>query len=64
MTTKYKDGSGGKKKQEIIESESILGRRFDKVGGSTSGDHWIIDASGNLQLRDNDGLISTAHKVN
>lgn len=58
---KYKDGSSSNK--ELVEKSSPLGRRFDEVGGSTAGDHWILDSRGNLQLRDNEGLISTARKI-
>lgn len=58
---KFKDGSGGT--SEIVETQSSLGRRFDKVEGSSFGDHWVIDPAGNLQSRDNDGLITTARKT-
>ena len=55
------DGSSGT--NEIIESQSSLGRRFSKPSGSTSGDHWILDSNGNLQVRDNQGLIYTDEKI-
>lgn len=58
---KFRDGSVFKK--ELIEKQSAIGRRFDMVEGSHTGDYWIIDASGNLQSRDNEGLINTASKV-
>lgn len=61
MEDTYKDGSSGKK--ELVEKNSPLGQRFDKVDGSSAGDHWILDSNGNLQLRDNEGLISTAKKI-
>jgi len=57
----YKDGSSGK--EALVETSSTLGRRFDMVEGSSSGDHWILDSQGDLQIRDNEGLISTARKV-
>jgi hypothetical protein len=57
----FKDGSSLKK--EIVEKKSPLGRRFDKVEGSSAGDHWVLGSDGNLQLRDNDGLITTAKKI-
>ncbi len=57
----FKDGSGLKK--ELVEKKSPLGRRFDKVGGSRDGDHWILGSNGNLQVRDNDGLITTDKKI-
>lgn len=34
-----------------------------KVEGSGDGDHWVLDSNGNLQIRDNDGLITTAKKI-
>jgi len=59
---KFKDGSSSN--DELVEKSSPLGRRFDKVGGSTAGDNWVLDSRGNLQIRDNDGLIATAKKIN
>ena len=50
MESTYGDGSSGTK--ELVESQSSLGRRFTKLGGSTAGDHWILDTNGDLQLRD------------
>ncbi|MFH1374955.1 MAG: hypothetical protein ABII79_14320 [bacterium] len=58
---KFKDGSS--LKMELLEKRSPLGRRFDKLEGSSTGDHWVIDSHGNLQMRDNDGLIETAKKI-
>lgn len=57
----YKDGSGHKR--ELVERKSPLGRRFDAVEGSRNGDHWVLGSDGNLQVRDNDGLIATATKI-
>ena len=48
---------------ETVERSSPLGRRFNKVEGSSAGDHWIIDSTGNLQLRDDYGLIEIGLKV-
>ena len=58
----FTDGSGSLKK-ELVEKRSPLGRRFDQVEAGTAGDHWIIDSRGNLQLHDNDGLITTLRKI-
>lgn len=58
---KFKDGSTLKEK--LVEKPSPLGQRFDMKEGSSSGDHWVIDQEGNLQIRDNLGLISTAKKI-
>ncbi|MGD8451304.1 MAG: hypothetical protein PVJ57_05745 [Phycisphaerae bacterium] len=57
----FKDGTVLKK--ELVEKRSPLGRRFDEAEGAWAGNHWLIGADGNLQLRDNDGLISTAKKI-
>lgn len=57
----FKDGSSLKK--ELVESTSPLGRRFDKVDGSSPGDYWVLGSDGNLQIRDNDGLIATAKRI-
>ena len=53
----------GTLKEKLVEKPSSLGQRFDKKEGSSSGDHWVIDQEGNLQIRDNLGLISTAKKT-
>ncbi len=57
----FKDGSSLKK--ELVEKKAPLGRRFDKVEGSRAGDHWVLGSDGNLQIRDNEGLIGTAKKI-
>lgn len=62
MENIYKDGSSGTK--ELVARKSPLGgQRFEKVGDSTAGDHWMVDSNGNLQLRDNEGWIATAKKI-
>ncbi len=61
IETRFKDGSN--LKEELIEKKSGERRRFDKLEGSEFGDHWIIDSNGNLQVRDNEGLIRTALKA-
>jgi hypothetical protein len=62
MKNIYNDGSSGLKK--LIEKKSSRGRHFEEVGGSEYGDHYLLDSSGNLQLRDNMGLIRIAKKLN
>lgn len=61
MENTYKDGSSGTK--ELVARKSPLGQRFDKVGDSTAGGFWILDSNGDLQLRDNEGWIATAKKI-
>jgi len=58
---KFKDGSA--LKEELVEKPSPLGRRFDNKQGSSFGDHRVIDRAGDLQIRDNVGLISTAKRI-
>jgi len=61
MENTYKDGSSGQ--TEVVEKKSPLGRRFEKVAGSNDHDHWILKSDGSLQLRDDEGLIATAKKI-
>jgi len=61
MVLTFDDGSTGT--DEIVESQSTLGPRFNKPSGSTSGDHWILDSTGNLQVRDSQGLVYTDEKI-
>jgi hypothetical protein len=51
-------------KEELVESSSPLGRRFESKGVSSLGDHWVIEPSGKLQIRDNVGLVATANTIN
>jgi hypothetical protein len=57
----FPDGSSSKK--DLKETRTRQGRRFDEIEGSAYGDHWLLDSDGNLQLRDDEGLISTAKKI-
>lgn len=57
MKKEYEDGSNDT--VQLIEKESPLGQRFDEVGGSAAGEHWVIDSNDNLQLRDDEGMITT-----
>jgi hypothetical protein len=51
-------------KEELVESLTPLGRRFESKVGSSLGDHWVIEPSGKLQIRDNVGLVYTANTIN
>lgn len=53
----------GSLNKEVVQTSSPLGQRFVKKEGSSAGDHWIIDGEGNLQVRDDEGLIVTAQRV-
>jgi len=61
MEITYKDGSSTI--TELSYKKSPLGLRFDDVKGSSFGDHWIAVPKGNLQLRDDEGLITTCKKI-
>ena len=61
LETQFKDGSHGIK--QMRERRSSRGRRFEAASGSDTGDHYILDALGNLQIRDSIGLIDTARPV-
>ena len=61
MQNTYHDGSSSI--QEIVKKSSAHGQRFERIKYSKSGDHYLIDSEGNLQIRDRDGLIATAYKV-
>ena len=57
----FKDGST--LKIEVDEKKPPLGQSFVPVKASSTGDHWVIDSRGNLQIRDFEGLIRTAMKL-
>lgn len=61
MESRFRDGS--RNEEEIAEKPCSRGRRFEKVRGSFSGDHWIINANGDLEVHDVDGHIATHRKV-
>jgi hypothetical protein len=61
LEQKYPDGSSGE--SELHERATSAGRRFEEVGRQT-GDYFLLDARGDLQIRDAEGLIATARKVN
>ena len=57
----YYDGSSGKK--EMAEKPSSKGRTFRTREGSSVGEFYLIDSQGSLQLWDDEGLFSTAKKI-
>ena len=61
IENKYTDGSVGKK--EIVKKTSNNGEAFQKKESNSFGEFYLIDAKGNLQLWDKEGLISTAKKI-
>ncbi len=61
MENTYKDGSSGKK--EIVEKLSGKVRTFRRKEGSSVGEFYLIDKQDNLQLWDEEGIITTAKKI-
>lgn len=53
----FPDGSSSK--NELIEKSSSDGRRFEDKKGANFGEFYLLDPQGNLQVWDQDGLIST-----
>ena len=53
---------GGIHETQLREVPVPHGRRFDPVRTNAHGDHWLLLPSGDLQVRDNEGLIRTAKK--
>ncbi len=58
---KFTDGSVMTK--ELVERPSPLGRRFNLKEETYANDHFVIDRNGTLQFRDDEGLITTANKL-
>ena len=61
MDRKFKDGSS--MTIDLIEKQSPLGRRFEEAAGSRSGDHFLLAANGNLEIKDTSGVIAIATPV-
>ena len=61
IETTYKDGSVGI--YEMIEKNTSRGLRFDNKKGSAFGDHYLINKNGELELRDDEGLIYIINKL-
>ena len=59
MTSEYSDGSSSA--VALRETESQMGRRFDIVD-SASGDYYVIDAQGDLEIWGSYGFVRTARK--
>ena len=48
-------------RREIVEVETIGHRRFQRKEFSRAGDHYVINGRGNLEVRDDRGLFTTAN---
>ena len=61
LKMEFTDGSSTTRR---VEERSVSrGTRYDMVQRSRWGDYWLLTHSGNLESRDNEGLISTAHPI-
>lgn len=60
MKRTYEDGSSAT--TEMVEKQSSRGRRIEEKNNDTV-DYWLINESGNLESRDDDGLIGTAERI-
>ena len=49
--------------KELVEVGYPAGQRFERKEFSRAGDHYLINRKGNLEVRDNQGLISACKKV-
>lgn len=61
LQTRYKDGS--ESIVEVKRTQTTRGERLVDKQGNSFGEHYVIDKQGNLQIRDQDGLIATAKAV-
>jgi len=63
MENKYQDGGGVHEEEIVIKRLDDNVRYQRKRGGGHSGEYYLIDSQGDLQLWDKDGFISTAKKL-
>ena len=56
-------GNGSSSKKEMVKKASSRGQRFEGKSSSSSGDYYLINTQGNLEMRDREGLIATAKRI-
>ncbi len=61
LERRYPDGSSSD--HQLRERSTQGGRRFEEVGRQT-GDYFLLNARGDLEIRDAEGLLGTARRVN
>ena len=54
---------GSVRNEEMIERPSSSGRRFDTKKPNAWGDYLLLNSSGALEIRDSEGLITTARPI-
>ena len=62
LETVHSDGSSGI--EELVETQSPNGRRFDYNPDRGNGEYYLINSNGELQELDGDGPFMTAKKFN
>jgi hypothetical protein len=60
-TARARDGRGIQ--QELVTPEAGDSKRFQRKEVSRAGDHYVINGRGDLELRDDKGLIGVARRV-
>ena len=61
MEVKFKDGSS--LNEQLVEKSSSHGQRFENAERLSLKEHYLIDRQGNLQIRDQEGLIDTGKRI-
>ena len=61
LESSYPDGSSGV--EEMVETKLDAGLKIEKIGGSDFGDHFLLTNAGALEIRDSEGLIATATRL-
>ena len=59
MRNEFRDG--GDSTNEVSSTETRHGTRFEQLGRNRTGDFFLLDERGDLQIRDSQGLIATAN---
>jgi sulfatase modifying factor 1 len=61
LKTTYNDGSGNL--VAVRETKGPQGQRFEKIPSNKSGDHFLLRPNGELEMRDDEGLIYKCIKL-
>ena len=56
-------GDGSSSKKEMTKKASSRGQRFEEKSSSSSGDYYLINTRGDLEMRDQVGLVATAKRI-
>ena len=58
-----RSSSGGGASQELVEVGYASVQQFERKSVSKAADHYLINRKGDLEVRDDEGLISVCKKV-